>query len=252
MVAGAGSPLHGRRLSGDLTALIVALAILGVHNVAGNLVLPSRWYVPANLSTGLALLAVVLVSGVGFDELGLAPSALAGGVAAGAAGGLLVLGVLGVVAVTPGRRLLADERMAGVGGSGTVYRCLVRIPCGTVVLEELAFRGVLLALVARSTSVGAAVAVSSLLFGLWHILPTLPTLDANGLARSAGARVAAVSGAVLFTAVVGVAFCWLRYRTGSLVAPAVIHASANGGATIAAFLVLRSHRRDLCDSDRHG
>ncbi|MCA1690759.1 MAG: CPBP family intramembrane metalloprotease [Actinobacteria bacterium] len=220
-----------------------------MHNVAANRLLPARWYVPANLGTAAALLGLALVSGVGLDELGLSPSALVPGLAAGIAGGLLVVGVIVLAAATPARRLLADGRMVGVGARGTAYRCLVRIPCGTVVLEEVAFRGVLLALVERSTSTGVAVGVSSLLFGLWHILPTLPTLDANGLARSGRARVVAVAGAVLFTALVGVVFCWLRYRTGSLVASALVHVAANSGATVAAFLVLCSQRAELCDSD---
>jgi membrane protease YdiL (CAAX protease family) len=104
----------------------------------------------------------------------------------------------------------------------------VRIPLGTVVLEEVAFRAALPALL---SPVAAAA-----LFGLWHIAPTAKALDVNGVGRH---RVAAVAGAVAVTAIVGL-FLWeLRVATGGLAAPALVHVAANSGATVAAFVVLR-------------
>jgi membrane protease YdiL (CAAX protease family) len=47
-----------------------------------------------------------------------------------------------------------------------------------------------------------------------------------------------VLGAVLVTSVAGLAFCWLRLRSGSLVAPVLAHAATNGLAlTVAWFTV---------------
>jgi membrane protease YdiL (CAAX protease family) len=75
------------------------------------------------------------------------------------------------------------------------------------------------------------------LFGLWHIVPTVRTLDANGVVRG---RAVGVAGAVAVTAVVGL-FLWeVRVATGGLLAPALVHAAANSGATVAAYRVLRS------------
>jgi len=42
--------------------------------------------------------------------------------------------------------------------------------------EEIAFRGALLGLLLRRHRRATAVASSSLLFGLWHLLPTLPAM----------------------------------------------------------------------------
>ena len=53
-----------------------------------------------------------------------------------------------------------------------VFNPLVRIPFGTVLLEETLFRGVLLALALRRWSVATAVIVTSAIFGLWHVVPT--------------------------------------------------------------------------------
>ena len=49
----------------------------------------------------------------------------------------------------------------------------VLIPLGTVLFEEVAFRGVLWALLRRWRGTRTATAVSSALFGLWHVLPSL-------------------------------------------------------------------------------
>lgn len=209
--------------------IVVVLGVLVVHNLVTNLWFTDRWYVPVNLAT-----AGLLVCLVGPDGLGLRVGWAA--LVVGGAAAVFVLGVIGLLAWLPATRpLLADQRMAGVDARGTVWRALVRIPLGTVVLEEVAFRGVLPSLM---PAVGAAV-----LFGLWHIVPTARTLDVNGMARSWRARVVAVGGAVVVTTVVGLVLWALRLATGSLLAPALVHAAANSGATVAAFLVLRSGQR---------
>jgi membrane protease YdiL (CAAX protease family) len=208
------------------SALAAVIAVLVTHNVVGNLVLPQAWYIPANLVT-----TAVVVGGAGGVEVGGVGDGLAAGLPIAAA---LALAFVVATRVPPLRPLLADGRMAGVGRAETAYRALVRIPLGTVVLEEVAFRGMLLDL-------GGA-AVSSVLFGLWHVLPTQAALDANRLARERRARCVAVAGAVVAMTAVGLAFCWLRLWTGSLVAPMAVHAAANSGATVAAYAVLASRR----------
>lgn len=205
---------------------VAVVALLVVHNLLTNLWLSDRWYVPVNVATAVVLVLMAGTAGLGLT-VGWAP------VVVGLAGGLVVVVVVAVLALLPSTRpLLADQRMAGVDARGTAWRALVRIPLGTVLLEEVAFRGVLPVLL---SPLSAAV-----LFGLWHILPTWRALDVNGLAGSGRAQVAAVSGAVVVTATVGLGLWGLRAATGSLLAPAMVHAAANSGATVAAYAVLRS------------
>lgn len=63
-----------------------------------------------------------------------------------------------------------------------------RIPRGTALGEEAMFRGALLGLFLRRHTRPTAVLASSTRFGLWHVLPTLDTLDANpaGVLRPGG------------------------------------------------------------------
>jgi membrane protease YdiL (CAAX protease family) len=194
----------------------VVLGVLVVHNLMTNLWFTDRWtYVPVNLATAGGLVAV---AGVGVPVGAWWP---------GVAAAVVVLAAITVVGVVA-PRLLADQRMAGVDGRGTAWRALVRIPLGTVVLEEVAFRVVLPALLSPAAAAG--------LFGLWHVAPTAKALDVNGVRRR---RAAAVAGAVAITAVIGLVLWQLRVATGGVAAPALVHVAANSGATVAAYLVLR-------------
>ncbi len=216
-------------------ALGVVVVVLAAHNVVGNLVVPSELYVPVNLAVAAGLLGLARAGGVSWRAMGIARGTLGRGAAVGGVAFLVVAVVLLIAGVIPATRpLFEDERAARLGGGAVAYHVLVRIPLGTVVLEEIAFRGVVLALLMRRTTTRAAVAWSSALFGLWHIVPTIEALETNRLDPG----VIPVVGAVVVTAVAGVAFCWLRLRSGSLLAPALAHLATNGVALVVAFVVL--------------
>jgi membrane protease YdiL (CAAX protease family) len=88
--------------------------------------------------------------------------------------------------------------------------------------------GLVTALLERRYSAVVATVTSSVLFGLWHILPALGSNTGPG---GAGIRVA---GTVLATGLAGLGFCWLRARSGSLLAPALLHWALNGLGLLAA------------------
>jgi uncharacterized protein len=228
-------------LQPDVTWVGLAVAVLTLHNVIGNEVIPDAAYVPTNLLIGFVLVCLALAAGSSFEDLGLGRA----NVSAGLRWGLAIMGVVAVGiafgALLPATRgLFDDERVSGISGVELIYEAFVRIPFGTALFEELAFRGVLLALLSRVTSTVPAVAVSSALFGLWHILPTINGLRANDLAEGVAATAGAVSGAVVVTAVGGVLLCALRLHTGSLLAPVLAHTATNSFAIVAAFFVLRT------------
>ncbi len=85
-------------------------------------------------------------------------------------------------------------------------RAVVIIPIGTVLVEELAFRGTLDALLRRTMSPVRSMVAGALLFGAWH----LPRILDDG--------VLVVIGTAAATASAGVGFIWLRRRSKSLLA----------------------------------
>jgi membrane protease YdiL (CAAX protease family) len=113
----------------------------------------------------------------------------------------------------------------------------VRIPVGTALAEELAFRGALLGLSLNHRSWLRSIAWTSALFGVWHVLPTLNTLESNPVGRlavEAGHHRHAVLFNVAAMTAAGVLFALLRAATGSIVAPVIAHATANAAAYAAA------------------
>jgi uncharacterized protein len=225
-------------------AELAAAGALLAWNAAVNRVVPSPAYVPANLAAAGLSLAAARRAGVSAAELGLDRQRAGRGLRVGLAAAAPVVAVVAIGAALPAtRRFMVDDRRATTGGAGyALYHTLVRIPLGTAVAEEALFRGALLGLLTQRHPRARAVAVSSALFGCWHVLPTLDTLALNPLGATVGDR-AGTGGAVLasvaVTALAGLGFSWLRFRGDSVVAPVVAHAALNSSAFAAARLVSR-------------
>lgn len=219
-------------------------ALLLVGNVVSNRVVPRGLYVPWNLTVAAAVLAVALAAGHRRDELGLAGGARAWRWTALAVGAVALVLVTGAT-LGATQDLFVDRRVTATGWAEVLYETLVRIPLGTVVLEEVAFRGALPALLTRwyrERPFRGDLAASAL-FGLWHVLPAWNVASANPVARDllsgAAARPISVTGAVLGTTAVGLVLCWLRRRAGSLAAPIGAHVASNSIAYLLAYLVTR-------------
>jgi uncharacterized protein len=206
--------------------LASSVAAVTARNLAGPL-LPPASYVPVNLALGAGLVALARWSGTSWAELGLARHSLRSGLRAGAAVGGAATAVMTVGALLPVTRGFFDDARVDVhaGGGELAYQTLARIPLGTVLLEELAFRGVLLALLRQRMPTPAAVLVDSVLFGLWHIVPTLGAARTNDI--TGVVQAGAVAGAVAVTTIGGVVFCRLRLGSGHLVAPMLLHLAFN-------------------------
>jgi uncharacterized protein len=217
------------RLAGATAGLCVGL--VAWNNVVVP-ALPGRpaSAVAANVAATGVLLAGARWSGLAWAELGLARSRLPAGARWGGVCAALVLVAYAVALAVPALRpLLADARAEGLDGPAVAVRALVRVPLGTVVWEEVAFRGVLLAVACRLLPLRAAVALSCAVFGLWHVRPTLSGLAANDLA-----------GGLLATGTAVLLFAWLRLRSGSLLAPVLLHLATNSLGVLAAAAATRA------------
>lgn len=230
-------PTHWRDRPGGppLNGFASGLVLLAVAwNLIGNLWLPSTAWVPANLLLASALVAIAFRVGVTPEELGLRRDRLRRGLVVGGAAVLTVLAVLTVAVALPATRTWFDDaRVAADDGPSRVFHILIRIPLGTVIFEEVLFRGAFLALALRRWSVATAVAVTAVLFGLWHVVPA-----AKSAADGGAATIGAVVGTVVVTTLAGGAFAWLRLRANSLLASLLAHAATNSLAYLAAVIAL--------------
>jgi membrane protease YdiL (CAAX protease family) len=173
-------------------------------------------------------------------ELGLGAGWFARGVRwGGVCAGIVVAGCAVVLAVRPAHRFFRDVRYR-LGIRSALATAFVAVPLGTVVFEEVAFRGVLWGLVEDGKGPVWATAVTSLLFGVWHVLPAVDLARANTALAGIGSRAklaATVLGTVAFTAAAGVLFAELRRLSGSLLAPVLLHWAANAAAVLGSAIV---------------
>jgi membrane protease YdiL (CAAX protease family) len=209
----------------EIPAEAVGVAALALHNLAVHRLLPAPADAALNLATAAGLTAFARHAGCSRADLGIGPEDVGRGLrlglgAAAVAGGAVTLG-----AALPATGRFFNDHVA------------VRIPLATAFAEELLFRGVLLALFRRRRSATAAVLWTSLLFGAWHILPTIDHYQGNPasdlVADPGRGRRLAVLATTLSTTGAGAGFAWLRLRSRSVLAPALAHAALNVSAYLA-------------------
>jgi len=217
--------------------MAVVLSTLIVSNVMANQVIPSWMYVPWNCGVATILLVTAIrFDGRSPDQLGLASRRVPDGLRWGGAVsvGLLSVYLLGL-ALPFTRDLFQDDR-ADISLGALTWQMLVMVPFGTVLMEEVAFRGVLPAMFRRrftrhDNGPLRADLLAALLFGFWHVLPSWNVNEVNPVFRDLLpgplGRAAAITAGVVGTGAAGMGLSWLRNRSGSLVAPVMMHCSSN-------------------------
>ncbi|MDQ0381629.1 CPBP family intramembrane glutamic endopeptidase [Amycolatopsis thermophila] len=230
------------RLPGRI-AVAGAVAALAAATTLANRVLPGWAYPVCGAATAGVLIGLGRLAGLGWAEMGLSArhggrSARTGGIAC-----LVVVAGFAVALAVPALRTLFHDGRVGRPPVGeVVWLALVRIPLGTVLVEEVAFRGVLPALLGGGDRWRwRPVLGASALFGLWHLLPSL-ALRRNAAVDAAAGQiplpvlsVLAMAGA----AAAGVALCALRYGGRGILAPALVHLALNSGGLVLAWAVQR-------------
>ena len=225
---------------------VAVLVLFSAVRAAGLLEGPLR-YIWVQMGLLVIVLALVAwTAGAMWADLGLDRTDVGAGLRYGAGAVGIVLLVLVLAAVIPSTNGYLHDSRAQISGGRLLYELGVSIVLLTAIPEEFAFRGVLLGSALRLWGPWRASVITSLLFGLWHIEPTLGTMRDNhataGLSASIGGQVLVVLGAIAVTFVAGLVFCWLRLRSKSLIAPVMAHAATNGLAlTVAWFTVHWGH-----------
>jgi membrane protease YdiL (CAAX protease family) len=204
---------------------VVVAALVGV-NLTQHLLASPWWLGPLE---AVALLGFARLAGLTWAQLGLARDRLASGCRWALAAIAVVTAVYLVGVLLPMTRLAFRDTRYHLPLPEALMKALVIITLGTVVLEEIAFRSVLWGMLARHLRPWQVLATTSVLFGLWHILPALHVGANQAVASAGGGRTALlVAGTVALTTIGGLVFGELRRRSGSVLASAGAHWATNG------------------------
>lgn len=178
------------------------------------------------------LFAVYKIAGLNLDDIGLSRSRLGSGIRY-AAVAIAIIAVVFLAIYLINQNIFRDPRYKQHLNVALTSAFLI-LPLQTVLFEELAFRGLMPSLVkSLGGSLVITILVSALVFGLWHIA-TAPKGQLLGNPHVANLLV--VSLVFLATSAGGAALYWLRYKSGSLVAPIAVHWFVNGLAIVLASL----------------
>lgn len=226
-------------------AIVAAVLALALATTLANRVLPGWAYPVCGAVTAAFLITLAYWSGLGPGAIGLDRRQLRRAAVVGLLGLALVAVAFGIALAVPAlRTVFYDSRMGTPGLHQLLWMALIRIPLGTVFLEEVAFRGVLPALFGGGEYWRwKAVLGAAALFGLWHALPSL-ALSQNAMVQASfgGLPIFVVSVlAMLAAAGAGVVLHWWRHTGRGLLTPALIHFATNSGGLLIAWWLLAGH-----------
>lgn len=208
------------------------LGVLGVHNLVQNSVLNEKGYVAGNLGVAALLVVIGRLSGTSWSDMGLSMENPTNDLKFG--GLIAAVGASGAIAALSHPRTrepFHDGRWIDATPREILKRATIRFPIGTALFEEVAFRGVLPAVIGGDRR--RADVMSATVFALWHLIPTVRLQHDSWRGWPLHRQVAATLGGSAAAGVGGVGLSWLRRRTGSLLAPWLVHATVNSAAYLA-------------------
>lgn len=220
--------------------MAAAVVTLAASTTLANRVLPGWAYPLCGLVAAAVLVALARTAGCSWLDLGV--RAFRRPALVGLAGAALVAVVFGVALAVPALRTVYQDGRVGDPDFGQLlWLTCGRILFGTVLIEEVAFRGVLPALLGASDErwrwppiLGAAA-----LFGLWHALPAL-AIGRNAAVHAVFGATPAVVLQVLAMAAAGAAgifLHWWRHTGRGVLASVIVHFTTNAGGLTLAVLV---------------
>lgn len=209
------------------------LLILAAHNLVQNSILNEEGYVWGNIVVAGTLAGLARDAGFTWEEIGLGPGDLRISRRMGAWVLTASTAFLAITARMPRiRHYLRDKRAPAATRPEKIRRALIRFPVGTALFEEVAFRGVLPALLANETRSGDILAAG--MFAIWHLIPTHHVLRVNGIAQRPRSRMLGTLAGSAASGLAGYVLSRVRRKTGSILAPWLIHSAVNTTSYLAA------------------
>ena len=229
--------------------LVVVIVAIVVINIVNNRLAPQSHYLLWSFASSVVLIAIGLLDGNSFTDMGLGWwFYLSGFIWAAVSIGVVTAFYVVVSLFKKTRQAFKDDSIGSLSAGKLAFQALVEVPFGTVLLEEIAFRAVLFSMLARRFGVVWAIVISSLMFGIWHVLPSIGTHERNPalgsvVGKGLRANILTVVGSVLVTAVAGVLFALMRIVSGSVIAPMGLHWATNGLGYGFSWVILRGRGR---------
>ncbi|MEV7097736.1 CPBP family intramembrane glutamic endopeptidase [Amycolatopsis sp. NPDC051045] len=227
-------------LTRRVPAVVAAVLTLAASTTLANRVLPGWAYPLCGLVATAVLVLLGRAAGCSWHDLGL--RTVRRPALVGLAGAGLVAAVFGIALAVPALRTVYQDGRVGDPDFGQLlWLTCGRILFGTVLIEEVAFRGVLPALFGAGDEQWRwrPILAAAALFGLWHALPAL-AIGRNAAVHAVFGSTPAVVLQVLAmaaAAIAGIFLHWWRHTGRGVLASVIVHFTTNAGGLTLAVLV---------------
>jgi len=234
-------------------SLIVLILLYGT--VLARLV-PRRFHIILNI--GIALTAIMLGLGFGLTpkDMGISLATITSGIIIAVVASIVITVTTLIIALIPPlRKFFLGDNLSKASGKLIAFEAGIRIPFSTALIEEVLFRGVLLGLLLTHYPTILARLYSSIVFGLWHIFPTIATLEQNDVTAQAiqhkkHRKYAGVTGTIIITTLAGLLFGYLRILANSIIAPWIVHWTINASGVAGIYVARKvTHAKEQKESD---
>lgn len=220
-----------------IDALIV-VSILAYGTLMAKF-LPRKAHISSNIFAAIITIIFGLLLGLSLPQMGLTLSGVKSIIliSALATGAIFIL-TFAVSFLPFLRHIFLGESFANARIRTVFFEAGFRIPLGTALVEEILFRGVLLGVLLQSYSPLVASIIASVVFGLWHIVPSINSIESNNVVqermRNKSLHTAgSVLGIVFVTTIAGLFFCWLRIISGTIITTWLVHWAINSSGAVA-------------------
>lgn len=216
-------------------ALVILILLYGT--VLARLV-PKKYHLLLNIGISALAIIVGLAFGMDWTNMGLSVTHILPGLfVAIIASVIITVATLLIAAIPFLRHYFLGENLSNASGKLVAFEATIRIPLGTALVEEVLFRGVLLGILLMHHSTLVSLVIAAIIFGLWHIFPTINSIEDNAAIAKAmqhkkGRQYGSVIGVIIITATAGLIFGWLRIIAGSILAPWLVHWSINASGVL--------------------
>jgi membrane protease YdiL (CAAX protease family) len=221
---------------------IALIALILLYGTVLAKLVPPKYHIFLNIF--IAVIAILLGYGFGLSlsEMGIGAGYILKGILiALALSAIITLATLIIALIPFLRHFFLGEDLAHAKGPLIAFEAAIRIPFSTALVEEVLFRGVLLGLLLTHYPTIIAITYAAIVFGLWHIFPTIKSLEHNDAAASLvgdkkSRQTIGVLGAVTVTTIAGLLFGYARVLANSIVAPWLIHWSINASGVLGVYV----------------
>lgn len=209
---------------------IALLASLGFASYIFSIVSSANKTI-AIIASYLLVISIAMLANLSWASIGLSKDSLFKGLIYALP--FIAVIVIGAIAVFLfNSDIFRDERYKQ-GSNLVLFTVFITLPFFTVLIEELAFRGVLFGMLQNIVSQNYAVILSSISFGVWHVF-SANALNSVAIPTSIP-KILVILAVIVATSLAGVFFTWLRIKSGSLITPILIHWAINSISIVLAY-----------------